>query len=55
MNDAAGEMSNMWKRTAQEDLGFMGGGLTRSRIYSKYIALPIEAVQPGYIAPALPA
>ena len=52
---ADGEMANMWKRTAQEGLWFQGGGLTQSRIYSKYMALQIKAVELGYIPAALPA
>lgn len=53
--DAAGEMANMWKRTPQAGLWFMGGGLTQSRIYSKYIALQIKAIELGLIAAAMPA
>jgi hypothetical protein len=49
--DAQGEMSNMFKRTAQPGLWFMGGGLTQSRIYSRYVALQIKAIQLGYISP----
>jgi hypothetical protein len=36
--DGVGEMANMFKRTPQPGLWFMGGGLTQSRIYSKYVA-----------------
>jgi cation diffusion facilitator CzcD-associated flavoprotein CzcO len=49
--DQQGEMSNMFKRTAQPGLWFMGGGLTQSRIYSKYVALQIKAIELGYISP----
>jgi cation diffusion facilitator CzcD-associated flavoprotein CzcO len=49
--DQQGEMSNMFKRTAQPGLWFMGGGLTQSRIYSKYVALQIKAIQLGAISP----
>ena len=48
-----GEMANMWKRTKQEGLWFMGGGLTQSRIYSKYVALQIKAIALGYIPAAI--
>ena len=48
--DAAGEMANMFKRTPQDGLWFMGGGLTQSRIYSKYVALQIKAIELGYIS-----
>ena len=53
--DDQGEMANMWKRTRQPGLWFMGGGLTQSRIYSRYVALQIKAIQLGYIPAALPA
>jgi putative flavoprotein involved in K+ transport len=52
--DAVGEMANMFKRTPQPGLWFMGGGLTQSRIYSKYVALQIKAIELGYIPAALP-
>jgi hypothetical protein len=47
--DADGEMGNMWKRTAQEGLWFMAGSLAQCRIYSKYLALQIKAVEEGII------
>ena len=50
--DAVGEMANMFKRTPQPGLWFMGGGLTQSRIYSKYVALQIKAIELGYISAA---
>ena len=53
--DAVGEMANMFKRTPQEGLWFMGGGLTQSRIYSKYVALQIKAIELGYIPATMPA
>ena len=52
--DDQGEMANMWKRTRQPGLWFMGGGLTQSRIYSKYVALQIKAIELGYIPAAIP-
>jgi cation diffusion facilitator CzcD-associated flavoprotein CzcO len=52
--DAVGEMANMFKRTPQPGLWFMGGGLTQSRIYSKYVALQIKAIELGYISAAMP-
>lgn len=42
-----GEMRNMWKRTAQEGLWFMAGSLAQCRIYSKYLALQIKAIEEG--------
>jgi cation diffusion facilitator CzcD-associated flavoprotein CzcO len=52
--DRVGEMANMFKRTPQDGLWFMGGGLTQSRIYSKYVALQIKAIELGYIPAAMP-
>ena len=48
--DAEGEMSNMFKRTAQEGVWFMGGGLTQARVYSLYLALQIKAIELGLIS-----
>jgi cation diffusion facilitator CzcD-associated flavoprotein CzcO len=45
-----GEMANMWKRTAQDGLWFMAGSLAQCRIYSKYLALQIKALEEGLIA-----
>ena len=45
-----GEMRNMWKRTAQEGLWFIAGSLAQCRIYSKYLALQIKALEEGLIA-----
>jgi putative flavoprotein involved in K+ transport len=53
--DEQGEMANMWKRTPQPGLWFMGGGLTQSRIYSRYVALQIKAIQVGLISAEMPA
>jgi putative flavoprotein involved in K+ transport len=53
--DEQGEMANMWKRTPQPGLWFMGGGLTQSRIYSRYVALQIKAIELGLISAVMPA
>ena len=45
--ESDGEMANMWKRTAQEGLWFMAGSLAQCRIYSKYLALQIKALEVG--------
>ncbi len=42
---ADGEMNNMWKRTAQEGLWFVGGSFANCRIYSRYVALQIKAIE----------
>ena len=44
-----GEMANMWKRTAQDGLWFMAGSLAQCRIYSKYLALQIKALDEGIL------
>jgi cation diffusion facilitator CzcD-associated flavoprotein CzcO len=44
-----GELANMWKRTPQDGVWFMGGGLAQSRIYSKTVALQIKAIEIGLI------
>jgi cation diffusion facilitator CzcD-associated flavoprotein CzcO len=49
--DADGELSNMYKRTAQEGLWFIAGGLAQCRIYSKYMALQIKAMELGRLGP----
>ena len=46
---ADGEMANMFKRTAQDGLWFIAGGLPQCRIYSKYLALQIKAIEEGMI------
>ena len=51
---ADGEMSNMWKRTAQEGLWFVGGSLAHCRTYSRYVALQIKAIEEGLIAGTAP-
>jgi thioredoxin reductase len=49
-----GELRNMWRRTAQPKLWFTAGGLPHVRIYSKYLAMQIKAVEEGLIDAALP-
>ena len=46
-----GELSNMYKRTPQEGLWFIAGGLAQCRINSKYLALQIKAMELGILAP----
>ena len=48
---ADGELRNMWRRTPQAGLWFVGGGLPHVRIYSKYLAQQIKAVEVGLIPP----
>jgi putative flavoprotein involved in K+ transport len=44
-----GELANMWKRTPQEGLWFIAGGLGQCRIYSKHLALQIKAIEEGLL------
>jgi len=44
-HDAGGEDRNMWRRTAQPGPWFTAGGLPHVRIYSKCLALRIEATE----------
>lgn len=46
-----GELSNMFKRTPQEGLWFIAGGLAQCRINSKYLALQIKAMELGILGP----
>jgi cation diffusion facilitator CzcD-associated flavoprotein CzcO len=47
--DDGGEERNMWRRTAQPGLWFTAGGLPHVRIYSKYLALQIKAIEEGLL------
>ena len=47
--DAEGELSNMYKRTPQENLWFIAGSLAQCRVYSKYMAVQICAAEQGLI------
>ena len=46
---ADGEMNNMWKRTPQEGLWFIGGSFANCRTYSRYVALQIKAIEEGLL------
>jgi len=41
------ELRNMWSRTGQPGLWFTGGAFSQCRIYSRYIALQIDAIEAG--------
>lgn len=45
------ELNNMWVPTAQPGLWFTGGSFAQCRMYSKYLALQIKAVEAG-LAPS---
>ena len=46
-----GELNNMFRRTPQQGLWFIAGGLSQCRIYSKYLALQIKAMELGKLGP----
>jgi putative flavoprotein involved in K+ transport len=41
------ELRNMWSRTGQPGLWFTGGAFSQCRIYSRFIALQIDAIEGG--------
>jgi hypothetical protein len=45
------ELRNMYVRTAQPGLWFIAGSLAQCRIYSKYLALQIQALELGFQQP----
>ena len=47
---ADGEMNNMWKRTPQEGLWFVGGSFTNCRTYSRYVAVQIKGIEEGLLS-----
>jgi hypothetical protein len=49
-----GELNNMFKRTPQEGLWFIAGGLAQCRINSKYLAVQIKATELGKLGPLSP-
>jgi len=48
--DDGGELRNMWRRTAQPGLWFTAGSLAQCRIFSRYLALQIKAIEEEIIA-----
>ena len=46
-----GELNNMFKRTPQQGVWFIAGGLAQCRINSKYLALQIKAMELGRLGP----
>ncbi|MGE8454369.1 MAG: NAD(P)-binding domain-containing protein [Pseudomonadales bacterium] len=48
--DEGGEMSNMYKPTAQKNLWFTGHGFSQGRVWSHYVALQIKAREEGLVS-----
>ena len=46
-DDDTQELRNMWTRTGQKGLWFTGGAFSQCRIYSRYLALQIDAIEAG--------
>jgi putative flavoprotein involved in K+ transport len=46
------ELRNMWTRTNQPGLWFTAGSFSQARIYSRYIALQIDAMEAGRLEKA---
>lgn len=44
------ELRNMWMATGQPGLWFAGGAFSQCRVYSKYLALQIQARELGLVA-----
>ncbi len=49
-DETTSELANMWRRTAQEGLWFTAGAFSQARIYSRFIALQIDAIEAGKLA-----
>jgi len=49
-DDKTQELRNMWTRTPQPGLWFTAGAFSQCRIYSRYIALQIDAIEAGKLA-----
>jgi cation diffusion facilitator CzcD-associated flavoprotein CzcO len=47
--DDDGELRNMWRRTAQPGLWFTAGSLAQCRIFSRYLAIQIKALEEGLL------
>jgi hypothetical protein len=52
-DDPTQELRNMWGRTGQPGLWFTAGAFSQARIYSRYIALQIDAIERGVLAKQL--
>jgi cation diffusion facilitator CzcD-associated flavoprotein CzcO len=48
--DEGGELRNMWRRTEQPGLWFTAGSLAQCRIFSRYLAIQIKALEEGILA-----
>jgi putative flavoprotein involved in K+ transport len=51
-DETTSELRNMWTRTPQPGLWFVGGAFSQARIYSRYVAAQIDAIEAGKLAKA---
>ena len=49
-DDDTQELRNMWRRTGQPGLWFTAGAFSQARIYSRYLALQIAAIEAGELS-----
>ena len=49
-DEASQELRNMWTRTPQPGLWFVGGAFSQARIYSRYVAAQIAAIEGGQLS-----
>lgn len=47
--DEGGELRNMWRRTTQPGLWFTAGSFAQCRIFSRYLAIQIKALEIGLL------
>lgn len=52
-DEVSSELRNMWTRTPQPGLWFVGGAFSQARIYSRYVAAQIAAIEAGQLPKAL--
>jgi putative flavoprotein involved in K+ transport len=52
-NDATQELRNMWMRTKQPGLWLTGGAFSQCRIFSKYLAMQVKAIELGLLPKAI--
>jgi cation diffusion facilitator CzcD-associated flavoprotein CzcO len=52
-DEETSELANMWRRTGQPGLWFTAGSFSQARMYSRYIALQIDAIEKGRLGKGL--
>ncbi|OOF98064.1 hypothetical protein ASPCADRAFT_505081 [Aspergillus carbonarius ITEM 5010] len=49
--DSEGEIRTVWRSSGHPGFWFMGGNLAQARVYSRFVALQIAAVEAGLVVP----